>query len=756
MDSNWIWAEGWDAGMDGAPTAVFFRKVVVLDGEAERACIRISADSKYKLYVNGELVEAGPSKGDGQIWFYDGLDIAGWLKPGKNVLAVTVLRFPLKPGAGNQSAVGTHIPGLFLSGKIEGRSGQIIDISADRTWKCKVDVSTRFVAEAEGFAPLHIYEDVSASRDRSLWRQGGYDDSTWKQAVLYPKAAIREAVSPGNLNPRTIPFMRRSKGRFIRVLACRKPGTGKEAWERLIRGDGGIEIPAGSEWIAELDAGEEMTGYLHLLVEKGSGAVLHLLQAESYFQTDPLDPKAPSFKADRTDSKNGHLEGFTDVYRPSGTGSAGQPEEYEPFWFRTFRFLQVKAAAGPEPLVIRDIYFEETGYPLEIKSRVETSDPSLASIWDISARTMKRCMQETYTDCPFYEQLQYVMDSRSQALYTYAAAADDRLARKCMDDFKRAQRYDGLLCSAYPNTRPNVIPGFSIYYILMLHDHMMYFGDRDLIRFHMPAVEGVLAFFGRNLTEKGYVGKVGGFYHQEKFWSFIDWAAGWKAGVPGAAEKGALTMESLLYLMGLQKVEEMAAYIGRPGQAGEYRVAAEALAESIRKNCMNPGGWVQDGPGVEEYSQHCQVFGILTGVLDPKKGRDILKDTLVHKERYAQCTVSMAWYLFRALELTGLYGETDRCWDIWREMVGNHLTTVAESDISPRSDCHAWGALALYELPSAILGVRPAAPGYGKVEVRPVPGYLSWAKGEAVTPKGMVLVSWKMNDGKLEVDYHVS
>ena len=76
------------------------------------------------------------------------------------------------------------------------------------------------------------------------------------------------------------------------------------------------------------------------------------------------------------------------------------------------------------------------------------------------------------------------------------------------------------------------------------------------------------------------------------------------------------------------------------------------------------------------------------------------------------------------------------------------MTTVAESDVSPRSECHAWGALALYELPAVILGVRPAAPGFEKISVRPVPGYFTWAKGEAVTPKGMVLVEWKKNEAE--------
>lgn len=263
----------------------------------------------------------------------------------------------------------------------------------------------------------------------------------------------------------------------------------------------------------------------------------------------------------------------------------------------------------------------------------------------------------------------------------------------------------------------------------------------------------ILLFFEQNLTTEGYVGKVGGFHRQEKFWSFIDWAPEWRTGVPTAAGigTGALTMESLLYLLGLQKAAELAEYIGRAELADEYRGYAAGLIGNIRRCCMNDDGWIQDGPGVDSYSQHCQVFGVLTGVLDQEQGRRFLLETLEHRQKYAQCTVSMAWYLFRALEQTGLYSYTDRCWEVWRQMVRSHMTTVAESDSNPRSDCHAWGALILYELPSAILGVRPSAPGYEEIAVEPVPGYLTWAKGEVITPKGIVSVEWERNEEGLRV-----
>lgn len=748
QDSRWIWSESWGAEEDQVPTQVLFRREVEIDGAVETAQVKISADSRYKLYVNGVLAEAGPCKGDGQIWFYDQVSIKPYLKKGKNVLAAAVLRFPMHPSKGNQSMVGTYIPGLFLEGSILEEGGKCLDISADRQWKCVIDRRTSFVREAPGFAPLHFYEEVTENREMRAWKEPGFDDEGWEAACPYERGLIRDAVSPGNLNPRPIPYMRRRRGRFQEVMAVRKSGASKDQWQRMISGAGQVEIGPGKEEIVELHAGEEMTGYLHLVLEGGTGARIRILQSEAYVQKDRVGANGKPVKTDRTDAVNGILEGYEDVYRPAGDGTEACPEEYEPFWFRTFRFVRLQITTGEEGLTIRDFYFEETGYPVEMETHVETSDESLKAVWDISARTLRRCMHETYMDCPFYEQLQYVMDSRAQILFTYSVSMDDRLARKCMDDFKRAQRYDGLLCSAYPNTRPNVIPGFAIFYVWMVYDHMMYFGDRELVRYHMPAVEQVLAFFERSRTEEGYVGKTGGFYRQARFWSFIDWAPQWKVGVPNAAEKGAITMESLLYLMGLEKGAKLASFLGREEQAGEYRRAAEELRGSIRRFCVDEKGWIMDGPGFREYSQHCQVFGVLSGVLDRETGRRNLLETLRRREQYAQCTVSMALYLFRALEMTGLYEETKECWNIWRKMVDNHMTTVAESDDEPRSECHAWGALALYELPAVTLGIRPAEPGFAAIQVRPVPGYLDWAKGEGMTPGGKIFVEWKKDGEK--------
>lgn len=753
--SRWIWSPSWKKENECEPVIMLFRKTIDIKEPIKESSLRISADTRYKLYVNGSFVEMGPSRGDGKIWFYDTVCIAPYLKQGRNILAVSVLRYPKDPEKGNHGMFRTPIPGLYVSGFIRDIKDCRYDLSANASWKCKKDSSVKFVREEPYFSPLYIHENTCGNPATWGWKMQEYDDGKWKQAKPYPKQEIEENISLHNLQSRTIPFLYRRKRQFAGVMDVRKSGYTKEDWIQFLQGKRSLSFPPGCEEIVELDAGEEMTGYMKTRFGGGRGSQVQFLYSEAYVQSETVGPARTPVKTDRMDKVNGHLEGYQDCYRICGLGTIENEEIYEPYWFRTFRFLQLRIVIEQEPLELYGIDYEETGYPIQIGTKVTTSDKSLAEIWDISERTLRRCMHETYEDCPFYEQLQYVMDSRQQILYTYAVSADDRLARKCMDDMRRSQREDGLLNACYPNCNTNVIPGFSIYYILMVYDHMMYFGDKSLVEEQMPVIYRILNYFENHLAQEGYVKKIGGILMEAPFWSFIDWAKEWSdtSGMPPAGLYGPLTMESLLYLYGLSHAQKLAEYVGQKEKVTVLAERAEKVKRAVQKYCIGPDGMIQDGPGVETYSQQCQVFGILTDVLDMENGRKNLLMTIEKKELYAQCTVAMSFYLFRALQKTGLYQYTDQYWDVWRTMIQNHCTTCVESESYARSECHGWGALILYELPSVTLGVVPAEPGYQKVRISPVPGYLRNASGTVKTPRGTIFVSWEWKNDQIHLNF---
>ena len=532
----WIWVPGGDAAHT---QLALFRRTLELDEAPASAKIRISAETRYKLYVNGVLAALGPAKGDASEWFVDTVELAGLLRRGENVLAVEVLHYGTAEAQTNQSLFHTSTPGLYvedvatgdallgdaLDGREQDAPAEIpanalaaiyaprpacgLDVRADRRWRCRVDGGFSIVSENPFFGPLQILEDRAGDVTLAGWKLPGFDDSAWQKADPYDIVRLKTGVSPRNLRPRPIPAMRRERCRFAGLYGNRETSVPAAAWEALLAGRDRVVVPAHATEFVEIAAGEEMTGFLSLRVAGGAGATVRILTSECYVEAQEGGLMAETRKGDRTDA-SGELAGFTDTYRVAGSGSAEAPEAFEPFWFRTFRFVRLAVETADEPLALAGFDYEETGYPLEVRTWVETSDPAMADIWDMSLRTLERCMQETYTDCPFYEQLQYLHDARSQILFTYAVAADDRLARQAIDQFSRALRPDGTLNASYPCTEPNIIPGFSIYYILMLHDHMMWFGDRAFCMRYLPYVDAILGYFDRNLRADGLVGSLGG------------------------------------------------------------------------------------------------------------------------------------------------------------------------------------------------------------------------------------------------------
>ncbi len=751
---SWIWIRDWTDTDRENGRIVYFTKILKYDSDeigADGAYrINITADCRYKLYVNGELVQYGPAKGDHKVHFLDTVDIGAYLHTGSNRLDVAVLHYPENPKVGNHSIFSFDTPGLYLEG-----------IGTDG-WTSRVDRTISFYREDKRFSPLQFFEKQIGETALS----GKEGEDNWHPVMIRRNEEMPEYLRAENLKARPIPAMQL----IHRELAL--PINTVDPYEE-------------TEFV--LDAGEEMCGFVKMSMRGGEGAEISLLYSECY--------EYENAKGDRTDAENGMLRGYTDFYRvteaffekdhapeePAKGTTEGSVEKaaairagestrentaitcIEPYWFRTFRYIKVTVKNGSKPLFLDRFEYLETGYPLEVRTQVQTSDETLAPVWDISLRTLRRCMHETYVDCPYYEQMQYIMDTRSEILYTYAVSADDRLARKTIAEFSRAQRSDGLLNCSYPNKSINVIPGFALYYILMVHDHMMYFGDAELVQSVLPVIRRILDFFEERVIREGsmqgLVGKTGGVNEKGELWSFIDWAQEWMetTGMPRAGLHGPITMESLLYILGLQKAAELEEYAGDAEQAEADRARAERVRRAVRDICMDEEGVLTDGPADAENpdcrmrSQHCQVFGVLTGTLGAEEGRRNLRKSIT-EEGYAKCSVAMRFYLFRALEQTDLYEYTDGFWDIWRKMVRNHCTTSVEAEFYARSECHAWGALALYELPSVVLGVRPAAPGYSRIEVKPHPGYMTSASGTVHTPAGDVKVSWRKVGEEIEVE----
>ncbi|MBP1988757.1 alpha-L-rhamnosidase-related protein [Paenibacillus eucommiae] len=743
--ARWIWAEKQDTSRKKDFQLVYFRREFHLaDTAGCQLVVDVSADSRYRLFLNGESVAVGPCRGDGKTHYYEIVDLSDRLQEGGNILAAKVLHYEddrLAPSAIMSAATGVFL----LQGAVVYEDGRVIeDLSSNEHWKCMYDCSLTLLQETQ--TCVGGLESVDGLAVPHGWETIHFNSRHWQSAVIISETyhPIGGALTPWQLKARPIPAMYERQRSFVSLIR-HKGVISKADIAHLLNGTRGLHVPAGTRLTLELDAGELTTGYLRFVMEGGKGSEISFLCSESYETEDGR-------KGVRDDPEGKVLRGNREAYLVSGNNEFGS-ESYETFLFRTFRFIQLDIFVANEPLMLHCADYRETGYPLEVKAAFACSDETLSPLWDNSLRTLQRCMHETYIDCPYYEQLQYSMDTRLQILFTYNVSGDDRLARKAIHDFHSSLLPGGMLQSRYPCNQPQVIPGFALHWIMMVYDHFHYWGDETLVRRYRPTIDAVLDWFGRRIGTDGLLKAA-----PKSYWSYVDWVDEWETsqsrGVPCPGRRGPLTVYNLMYADALHKAAYLHERTGRKDCASEYKDQASNIITAVKEQCWSSELQLfQDGPGLEQYSQHAQLWAILAGAVHGDEARRISIE-LMNNQLLLQVSYSMMFFLFRAMSSAGTYEMTFEKWDLWRDQVNLHMTTWLEDLVSERSDCHAWGAVPLYEFPCEILGVKSGGIGFSRLVIEPKLGSLTWAEGAVVTPHGVVSVSWHKDgeNGKFHID----
>ncbi|CAG7618377.1 hypothetical protein PAESOLCIP111_02109 [Paenibacillus solanacearum] len=757
-DGKWIWTDGAgrQAALHECETVLFRRSFHVPERTKCRLVFDVSADSRYKLYFNGKLVGNGPCKGDGNTFYYETYDLTESLRSGTNVLAVQVVHYPvIGANIAAESIWRSPLGAFYLEGMLTAMDGEVLALlHSDQRWRVKKEVSVRFVHETWMSSKwLAGVEKVDGTLFPHGWNQVGYDDRDWHDAELVMEPINSFGLlTPWQLTKRPIPMLESRERTFYKVVREEAvPGisAAESAFLFCSRSPAALQIPPGSRYMIELDAGLLTTGYIKLALTGGRGSVIRIQPSECY----ELPPQNGRRMKERRDDPSGgkRLLGDTDEYVVSGRFLPGgeEKERYEPFWWKTFRFVRLEIHTGEQPLWLHSFHYVETAYPLRVAAAFECSDASLTPLWEVSLHTLRHCMHETYEDCPYYEQLQYTMDTMLQCLYTYYVSADDRLARKAIFDFHSSLLPTGMLRSRYPANRTQIIPGFSLYWIYMLHDHFRFFADLEFVKRFRPTVEAVLDWFERRRDKDGLVGP-----SPEGYWSFVDWTQEWRAqhGVPAGGKPVPLTVYNLMYGAALKQAADLFEATGRSDASYEFRCRADSVLEAVKRHCWSEQRQLyRDAPDTEQFSQHAQLWAIMAEA--PGQGAELLQRCLEDKT-LIQASYAMSFFLFRAMSRLERYDSAYPLWDTWKQMLALGLTTWMEDPVSQRSDCHAWGAVPLYEFPAEILGVKPALPGYETILVEPRCGPLRSASGKVPTVKGEVTVSWHIDDGlfRIQVD----
>jgi hypothetical protein len=402
--------------------------------------------------------------------------------------------------------------------------------------------------------------------------------------------------------------------------------------------------------------------------------------------------------------------------------------------------VQLEIETGNEALRIHDLHGIFVGYPFELVARFGSDLPWLASMWEINWRGARLCAWETYVDTPYYEQLQYVGDTRIQALITLYLSNDDRLVRQAIEHFDLSRIPEGITASRYPSDLGQYIPTFSPVWVAMVHDYWMHRDAPDYVRGFLPGIRSVLGWFERRVDETGLLGAI-------PWWPYVDWAREWGRGVPPGGAEGHSTVISLQFVYALERAAELEDALGVPGLAGHYRSLAEKVRTAVRSRSWNPArGLFRDTPDGETYSQQANVMAVLTDAVAPAE-QPALMARVLSDATLTQSTYYFSYYQLEALRKAGLGERYIDQLAPWRGMLDLGLTTVPETPEPTRSDSHAWSAHPNYGLLATVLGVSPAEPGFKRVRIAPHLGPLQRAEGRVPHPLGAIVLQLARTQG---------
>jgi alpha-L-rhamnosidase len=375
------WSASWIIHRE-APADSFgvfhFRRSFDLTVVPDSFVVHVSADNRYRLFLNGQSVSHGPALGDLLNWRYETVDLAPHLRRGTNVLAAVVWNY------------GAHKPVAQISYRtaflVQGATPAAEVVNTGPEWK---------VLWNRGYAPVPVTrEDIgnayyASPPGESLdgraypwgWEQPEFSDTDWASAQLFVfrQGTVAGALPPGShpygeaggwqLVPRPLPMMEETPQRIPRLRRSR----GVSADDAFLQGAGDLVIPAETRATLVLDQAFVTNAYPVLHTSGGTGATVKLTYAEAAID-------AEGRKGHRDEVEGRTIRGVNDRFVLDG----GARRRFSPLMFRTFRYIEIDVQTADEPLHIHDVYGIFTGYPLEERARFTSDLPWLERMWEIN------------------------------------------------------------------------------------------------------------------------------------------------------------------------------------------------------------------------------------------------------------------------------------------------------------------------------------------------------------------------------------
>lgn len=738
-DARWIWPESYHWDLHNC--YALFRREFVLREVPSAARFLITADQSYQLHINGRYVCRGPARGYQSHWPYDDLDVAAYLEPGRNVIAIRAYN----PGFGNFQYLSQGFAGLLVAARFGDRP-----FVSDASWKARRQhgINPSAVPVSVQLCPQ---EHIDLREESPEWAAREFDDRDWLAPVANH---CRDAMPWDRLEQRGIPQL---EERFVappRLIgrAAGRSGEGYVATRDVVRfrlaegvahlrceEEGGVlEVtPSDPDGFASylLDFGATVIGSMGFRIDGASGGeVIDVLYGET------IDERSLAVQC-RPDRGSRMAFGSRLVCAAGG-------QEHVFYHAYGFRYVVVTVRGASAPLTVYP-FVRSALYPLERRAVFETSDLLLGEIWKICAWTQRVCSLDAFVDTPGREQVQWWGDAQVQAKNTFFYSGDTRLFRRGLAQIAAQTAPNGLTYGHAPTMAHScILPDYTLIWFVTFWDYYWQTGSLEPFLTHQSTIWRALEYFERQTDEE--TGLAG---YDERYWLFLDWCDLFKDGYPA--------VYNLWLLIALERLTELCWLNHDEPRAIRLSVWSGQLRQALRRLIDTQGlvhdGLTREGLVVPRASVHTQTLAIMAG-LDPERDPERLEKSIlpyIRREEEPENSPSCYWvnYVFEVLTRAG-YGAEVVAFirEKWEPMVA-HGTTWEVFDPKPgeESFSHAWSAHPLYHLMQILGGIRQTGAQWERVVFEPC--FIGeHASVRVPTPRGPIDVAWKRAGAVVTVD----
>lgn len=730
--------------------------VLELPSIPDTAQLKIFADTKYKLYMNGRFVNAGPAHFRKPVVYVDEYDVSPFLKEGRNEIFVLAhfIGVTVKYNMVEEPGLAASLSASCGDRVFTLRTGAGWSMAELNCWK--QDVPRR------NWAIEHI-EDVTVehpsfailSRYASDDYAGGFnknidDFSLWVKPHVFERNDLE-------LRPRAVPILAWTRETISRPDVIYRTNT-----EIYSLQDTGMRLD--HELIRrELDeAAYEMTRSTGVKIERREGepgfALLYDMRRMCAGDVGIEIFCDNACTVDFALAENLRTDGHPIVWRNGSLHfsryhlSAGL-NRIRTYHFNGHRYLYVLLKDFTGSVEVRGITTYHCRAMLEFRDKFACEDRMAESLYRISRRSIALNTQSNTYDCNTREQGTYWGDSiwitDSVGHQTGDFSHMRQLCYAMSDEFNAL----GIL-SASLYGMGGLLLDYCLVPVALLERYYRYTGDVKTVEDNLPVARAIVEQFRSFGDSSGLIAAKNipdEICNSGECLIFLDHPGnGWHPMTTTGIDRRDYNAGFNLYF--LQALQALAELESGEGQKDKLFKEIETLTKTIRETFfVERYGLLKDsapaGDSAERFSQIANALAVTTGILQGTEARYALSLIMdIHRNSYvSQGTPYTYFFLADAASKLGMAELTTRvfCRD-YSNMLERGATTTWEAWNAENHDSlnHAWSAPFPMLTRAGIMGITPGKPGYRVVNVAPQLNTFNTFEGTCCIPQGDITVSW--------------